>query len=133
MGRMFKKVIIATGLAALAGYLTGILTAPKSGKETREDIRKAGVHGLSEAEKQLKKILGELGDLIEEAKTKSADLGDRARKELDELSRKAKVARDKAREVLSAIHEGDAEDDDLEKAVNGAKEALGHLKTYLKK
>ncbi len=133
MGRMFKKVIVITGLAALAGYLAGILTAPKSGRETREDLKNASQRGMSEAEKQLKKVLTELSDVMDEVKVRSAALGDKAGKELDQLSEKAKVARNKAREVLSAIHEGDAEDEDLQKAVKGANEALDHLRAYLKK
>ncbi len=133
MGKMLKKVIIATGIAALAGYLAGILTAPKSGRETRQDLKDAGARGLSEAEKQLKKTLAELSGLMDEVKVRSATLGDRAGKELDELVGKAKVARDKAREVLSAIHEGDAEDKDLQEAVTRANEALKHLRVYLKK
>jgi len=130
---MFKKVIVITGLAALAGYLAGILTAPKSGRETREDLKNASQRGMSEAEKQLKKVLTELSDVMDEVKVRSAALGDKAGKELDQLSEKAKVARNKAREVLSAIHEGDAEDEDLQKAVKGANEALDHLRAYLKK
>lgn len=133
MGKVFKKVAIATGVAALAGYLAGILTAPKSGRETRADIKSAAQKGVSEAEKQLKKLVGEMGDLLDEAKKRGAQLGEKAGKELNGLTDKAKQARDKAREMLSAIHEGDAQDEDLEKAVAGAREALGHLRAYLKK
>jgi len=133
MGKVFKKVAIATGIAALGGYLAGILTAPKSGRETRADIKEAAQKGVSEAEKQLKKLVGEMGDLLDQAKKRGAELGEKAGKELNSLTEKARQARDKAREVLSAIHEGDAQDEDLEKAVGGAREALGHLKTYLKK
>ena len=133
MGRMFKKLVVLTGLAALVGYLTGILTAPKSGRETREDLKQAGVRGMGEAERQLKKVLADLSDTLDEVKVHSAALGDKAGKELDHLAEKAKVARNKAREVLSAIHEGDAEDKDLKEAVTRANEALTHLKAYLKK
>jgi gas vesicle protein len=133
MGRMLKKVIMLTGLAALAGYLAGILTAPKSGRETREDLKSAGLRGMSEAEKQLKKVSSELSDAVDEVKVRSAALGDKAGKELEHLAEKAKVARNKAREVLSAIHEGDAEDKDLKEAVARANEALNHIRAYLKK
>ena len=51
------------------GYLAGILTAPKSGKETREDIKDTAVKTYSEAEKQLKKLHTELNDVLAEAKT----------------------------------------------------------------
>jgi len=133
MGRVIKKVIVLTGIAALGGYLAGILTAPKSGRETRDDIKSASQRGISEAEKQLKKTLADLSDVMDEVKVRSAALGDRAGKELDQLAEKAGLARNKAREVLSAIHEGDAEDKDLKEAVKGANDALDHLRSYLRK
>ncbi|HEU4967101.1 MAG TPA: YtxH domain-containing protein [Candidatus Saccharimonadales bacterium] len=133
MGKSLKKFALFAGIAAAVGYLAGILTAPQSGKETREDIKDAAQKGVSQAEKQLKKTLAELSDLIEDLKKQGEKLGDRARKEMDELVEKGKMARDKAREVLSAIHEGDADDEDLKDAVTQATEALDHLKAYLRK
>lgn len=133
MGKTLKKLAVVTGIAAAIGYLAGILTAPQSGKETREDIKKTAQKGLTEAEKRLKGTLTELSDLIEQLKRQGEKLGDRAAKELDDLLAKGKVARDKAREVLSAIHEGDADDEDLKDAINQATEALDHLKAYLRK
>ena len=133
MKQVFKKFTIAVGLAALVGYLTGLLTAPKSGKETREDIKTATINGKAEAEKQLKKVVAELGELLDEAKSKGADLNDKAKAQLDELVAKAKTAREKAREVVSAVHEGDDEDEDLKVAVNEATRALKHLRDYLQK
>ena len=133
MGRLLKKLAVGVGLAAVAGYLAGILTAPKSGKETRADIRNAALSGKAEAEKQLKKLMAELGDMVEEAKKRGADLGDKANKELTDLVDKAKVAREKAREVVTAIHDGDAADEDLRLAVSQGNTALKHLRDYLKK
>jgi ketopantoate reductase len=40
------KASIAT-VAAAAGVATGILLAPKSGRETREDLMQGCIHGLS--------------------------------------------------------------------------------------
>ena len=133
MGKLLKRLAVAVGLAAAAGYVTGILTAPKSGKETREDIKNAAVMGKGEAEKQLKKAASELGDMIDQAKKRGAELGDKANKERNELMDKARLAREKAREVISAIHDGDAADDDLRLAVEQANTALKHLRDYLKK
>jgi len=134
MGKnIVKKFAIAVGLAGLAGYLAGILTAPQSGKETREDIKQAARTGMTEAEKQLKRALAELGELIDEAKKRGGELSGKASKELAELGDKAKTAREKAREMLSAIHEGDAEDKDLQVAVQQANSAVQHLRAYLKK
>ena len=129
----FKRVAIGAALVAVLGYVAGILTAPKSGRETRTDLKDAAGSGLSEAEKQLKQLHTELGVLLDELKTQGSTLKGKAEEEVEELVAKAQDAKGKAREVLSAVHEGDAEDEDLKKAVKQANLAVDHLRTYLKK
>lgn len=134
MGKVsFKKVLAVTGLVALGGYLAGILTAPKAGRETRADIGSAAQAGLDKAEQQLSDVVAELSNLLESTKVQVADLSDKARVEFEEATAKAKMARDKAREVLTAVHEGGAKDNDLNLAVVQADRALNHLREYLKK
>ena len=55
-----KKIAIGTIVAGAVGYVAGILTAPKSGKETRKDIGDAAVKAKNEAERKLKKMHSEL-------------------------------------------------------------------------
>lgn len=133
MGKTLKKLAVAVGLAAAVGYVAGLLTAPKSGKETREDLKNAAQTGMSQAERQLKNVSSELADLLEEAKRRGSDMSDRARKQMDDLVAQARAAREKAREVVSAVHSGDAKDEDLRLSVNQANSALKHLRDYLKK
>jgi gas vesicle protein len=128
-----KKFAIGAALAALAGYLTGLLTAPQSGKETRRDIKNTAVKGKTEAERELKKLHTELSELLSDAKGKSNDVSEKASKELTELVEKAKGAKEKARDVLSALHEGDAEDKELQKAIDDANKAVDHIRKFLKK
>ncbi|HSX46020.1 MAG TPA: YtxH domain-containing protein [Candidatus Saccharimonadia bacterium] len=128
-----KKIALFSTLAAVAGYLAGLLTAPQSGKETRKDIKKTADKGFAEAEKDLKKLNDELGKVITQAKGSGEKLGVKAQKELDSLVEKAKDTKEKAREMISAIHEGDAQDKDLDKAIKDANTALKHLSDYLKK
>jgi len=128
-----KKVAIGSGIAAAVGYLAGILTAPKSGKQTRSDIKKTADKTVIEAEKELKKLHTELSKLIDEAKKGSTKLSSKAKKEADDLVDKAKDTKEKAREMLSAIHEGDTDDRDLKKAIKDANAAIDHLKDYIKK
>jgi gas vesicle protein len=128
-----KKVAIGAALAGVAGYVAGILTAPKSGKETRTDIKNVSVQTKAEAEKQLKKLHTQLATILNDAKAEAEQLKGKARKDLDASIEKARVAREKAREILSALHEGDADDKDLKKAIQEAQVALTHLKSYLKK
>jgi len=128
-----KKFAIGTIVAAAAGYVAGILTAPKSGKETRSDIKDTAKKGIAEAEKQLKQLHGELDKLVEETKLKSEDLTGRTRKELDDLVEKAKDSKDKAHDMLSAFRGDGTDDKDLKKAIGDATKAIEHLRNYLSK
>ena len=133
MDKRVKKFAIGTVIAAAAGYVAGILTAPKSGKETREDIKDATVKTYHAAEKQLKALHTELNQLLDEGKKKADELKGTAQENMEKAMKAAKVAKEKAREVLSAVHEGSAEDKDLESAVKEARKAVDHLKTFHKK
>ena len=128
-----KKIALTSLAAAAAGYLAGILTAPKSGKETRKDIKDTAKRSYTEAEKQLKKLHTELNQTLEEAKTKLGTLNGKARDELDAAMNVAKQGKEKARQLLSAVHEGEAEDKDLQVAIEEARASLEHLKKYLSK
>ncbi len=128
-----KRLAIGSGIAAAAGYIAGILTAPKSGKETRADVKKATNETIAQAEKDLKRLHTELGKVIDEARIKGDKLSAKAKNELADLVDKAKDSKEKVREVISAVHEGDAEDIDLKKAVKEANTALDHLREFLKK
>ena len=128
-----KKFAIGTLFAAAAGYLAGILTAPKSGKETRKDIKDAAAKGVTEAEKQLKKLHTEISASITKAKSEATTLKGKAREDLDAAIAKAFGVKEKAREVLSAVHEGSADDKELKKAIDDATKSIEHLKKYLSK
>jgi gas vesicle protein len=128
-----KKFAVGAVVAAAAGYVAGILTAPKSGKETRQDIKEASVKTVNEAEKQLKRLHTELSDVIAEGSERANRLTGKAKQELEVVLAATDVVKGKAREILSAVHEGRADDKELEKAIKDAKTAIAHLKTYLKK
>jgi gas vesicle protein len=128
-----KKIAVGAALAAVAGYVAGVLTAPKSGKETRDEIKETAGKGITEAERELKKLHTELADLIGDVKDKSDEFSGKTAKEMNDLVDKARGAKQKARELLSALHEGDAEDKELKKAVAEANKAIEHLRSFLKK
>lgn len=133
MSKKVRNVAIFTGLAAAAGYVAGILTAPKSGKETRQDIADAAVRAKQQAEKQLKHLHSELSELIVEVKKKTQNASEAVKKEVDKALKQATVAKETARNLLSSIHEGDGQDEDLQAAVKEAKRAIAHLKEYVGK
>lgn len=128
-----KRLAVGTLIAAAAGYVAGILTAPKSGRETRQDIKDTTAKAISEAEKQLKKLHTELNDLLEQVKSGADKAKGEAKKDFDAAIDFAKQAKEKARDILSAVHEGDADDKDLKQAVQDAQKAVDHLKTFLKR
>jgi gas vesicle protein len=128
-----KRLAIGSGVAAAAGYVAGLLTAPQSGKETRDDIKAVADKSRQEAEKDLKRLHTDLDKVLKEAKSTGSKVSKKAQKDLSDLVEKAKDTKEKAREMLSAIHEGDAEDQDLKRAIKNANNALDHLRDFLKK
>jgi gas vesicle protein len=131
---MRKKTLALAGVViAGASYLAGILTAPKSGKETRKEILDNAVKTKIAAEKKLKLGQSELNELISQAEKQKNKLSDKAKRELENSIDKAKNAREKAREVLSAIRDGDVNDPNLQAAIEEVKLAKKNLVTYLKK
>jgi gas vesicle protein len=127
-----KKIAIGTVIAGIAGYVTGILTAPQSGKETREDIADTAWETKESVENQLRELNEELKDLIDETKTKSVALGGKAREEFNEAVVKAKDVQNKTATVLKAAKAGEASDPELNKAVKQARQATKNLGKYLK-
>jgi gas vesicle protein len=133
MKKSTKSLAIGTAIAAGVGYVTGLLTAPKSGKETRKDIHDTALKAKREAEKKLKKLHSDLDSLIIEGRKQAEKLKAGSKQDLTmalEVANKAKI---KAREALSAVHEGGGDDKDLQKAIKEASSAVDHLKIFLKK
>ena len=128
-----KKFAVGTMVAAAAGFVAGILTAPQSGKETREDIKEGAAKGIREAERQLKKLHTELNDVLAEGTERANKLSGQAREEIDAAIVVAKRAKETAREILSAVHDGRAEDKELQKSIHDAQKAIKHLKSFIKK
>jgi gas vesicle protein len=127
-----KKVAIGSAIAGAVGYLAGILSAPKSGKQTRQDFADKAGEVKTSAEDELQDLNEELKDLIKDAKGKTISLGSAARAEYNETLIKAKDAQNKAGEVLRAVKNGEAANPELDKAVRQAKQAAKNLGKYLK-
>jgi gas vesicle protein len=126
-----KQIAILGAITALGGYLAGLLTAPKSGKDLRGDIKTQAVKSYAAAEKELKKLHTELTDVIDEVNDRIASF--RGNDSVHDALDKGRDARQKAREVLSTLHEGEANDRDLKKAIADATKAIEHLRDFLHK
>lgn len=127
-----RRLAIGSLIAGAAGYLAGILTAPKSGKDTRKDIAHKAEDVKESAEDQLDELNSELKGLIKDAKTKTLSLNSAARAEFNEAVVRAKDAQNKAAQLLKAVKSGEAEDPDLNKAVKQARQAAKNLGKYFK-
>ena len=127
-----RKIALGALVAGAVGYVTGILTAPKSGKETREDIAEKASELKDEGAEQLQDLRDELDELIKNAKDKTVALSAKAREEFDEAVVSAKDAKNKAGTLLKAIKAGEAEDPDLNKAIKQASQAKKNLSKYFK-
>lgn len=132
MRKRDRNVAIGTVLVAGLAYVAGILTAPKSGKETRKDIQKAAIKAKAQAEIKLKELHSELNDLIDTAKSAAKSAQFKAQEGYTEALKRAEVAKTRAKEILSSLHEGDTSDEDLQSAIAEVKSAAKHLKKYLK-
>ena len=128
-----KKAKFGLGLVlgAVAGVVAGLLTAPKSGKETRRDIRSKAEETYSAAEKELKKLHTELTDVIDEVSDRITSY--KSRKDVNGALDRGRDAKQKAREVLSMLHDGETDDQELKKAIQEATKAIQHLRDFLKK
>jgi gas vesicle protein len=120
-------------VAGAVGYAIGVLTAPKSGKETRKDIQLATNKAKTELEKKLKYLLANLNNAILEAKKITKNVQGKTKSELTRTISEAVIAKEKVRLILSAIHDGEVEDQDLKTAHDEAKQALKALEKFIKK
>jgi gas vesicle protein len=127
-----RKMALSAVIAGVAGYIGGVLTAPKSGKETRKKLTEEAEGFKDSAEEQLQKANEDLKVLLKDAKTKTVSLSAQAKEEFNEALLRAKDAQNKASSTLKAIKNGEAEDPELNKAVKQAKLAAKNLGRFFK-
>lgn len=127
-----QKLALGAALGGALGYLAGILTAPKSGKLTRQDIMDKAGEARNEAADQLEAATVELSEALAGAKTKTTAMNAKAREEFNQAVIKAKDAQNKSAQVLKAFKAGEADNPELNRAVKQARLALRNLGKFLK-
>jgi len=128
-----KKLALGAVVGVVAGFLTGILTAPKSGQETRADIKQTANNVKREAEKKLKELSSELNELIGKGQKLAKEQGTKAKAGLDVALERAQEAQQKVKVVISALKSGETDEPELKKAIAEAKKARDELVKYFKK
>lgn len=90
------KFALGAILGAAVGAAAALLTAPKSGKETREDIKNKATEVSHEALRQLRKVEGELNKRISDAKRLVSKYEGEAKREVENLITRAEKMKDRA-------------------------------------
>jgi gas vesicle protein len=127
-----KKIAIGASLMTAAGYIAGVLNAPKSGKKTRQELKDT----LNGAEDRLVLLHSEISELIniaaEEFKDKSLNAHDSKKYKLTlEL---AKDIKSKLDIIIQTIKKQEkSTDTDLRIAIKEAERAIRHLKDFILK
>lgn len=127
-----SSVALAALIAAGVGYVSGLLSAPRSGKQTRRKLANSASKAKTEGEKQLKKLYSELNSTIDDAEKQVTKARSKANNELKESIKKAREAKEKARMLLTALHDGDADDPNLKAVITEVKSAKSHLGKFVR-
>lgn len=128
-----KNLAFGTLVGAAAGFVAGVLLAPKSGQETRQDLRHSSKNIAREVDKHAKKLHQDLSRAVDTASTEFDHATHQVKAELSKHALKATKSRDQLASVMSAVRSGNSTDEDLDIAVKNAQSALDSLKKYLKK
>ncbi len=107
-----KKLGLGILIGAAAGVVTGILTAPKSGKETRQVLKNKALEVKGSAERKLKNAHKDLNRLADDAKVKARTLQGKAKDEMDGYGKKAEELRDSVKAAITSIKSGDDDSDE---------------------
>ena len=99
---------IAWFLAGLGvGALVGVLYAPKSGRETREDIASGAREGAEYVRNKSKQVADYAGDLYDKGKEYAAEYTDRGRQQWGELvDRGRNLVNEQSSRVSAAVQAG---------------------------
>ncbi len=125
-----KKFALGAAIGAAAGFVTGILLAPKSGKETRADLKNGATKAVKVASKQLNTAHQELSKVVEKAETQLSKVKAEAKKDAEKALDAAKKTRDQVASVIAAVKSGNSTDEDLDMSVKNAQAAIDSLKKY---
>ena len=66
--KVLKNVAVGAALGATVGAVAGVLLAPKSGKETREDLALAAKEAVEKAKEKIEVVKEKAEEVVEEVK-----------------------------------------------------------------
>jgi gas vesicle protein len=86
------KFALGAMIGAAAGFITGILTAPKSGKETRAELMEKAEKAKAEAAKKAEYAANKAADFSKDAKLKAQEMAEKAKTEAVDLKERSERA-----------------------------------------
>ena len=66
--KALKNVAVGAAIGATVGAVAGVLLAPKSGKETREELATAAQEAVEKAKVKVEEVKGKAGEVVEEVR-----------------------------------------------------------------
>lgn len=100
------KVALGVLIGAITGFFAGIITAPKSGAETRADIKAKAESIKADISKKAGIAVDEAGEVVENIKGKAGDLKDRAEQVVEDVKDKAGELRDRTEHAVEGAKKG---------------------------
>lgn len=107
-----KKGVLTAIAVFVIGIAAGVLFAPKSGKETRQDIADGSKKAKREAQKSYAALTREVNRLTEKVKKKAKKLDKELDKELDVAEIKAEIVNKKIQETIEELKSADKKVDE---------------------
>ena len=132
MLKKLRNLYFVASLVGLMGYLLGLLTAPKSGRELRREMKSTGRKNLSLLEKQLKAQYSDLNLQLQELESRMDVSSKIVTESINKYIVDARILQKKSKHLLSALHDGVASDDELIRVIKELKNLKTSIKKYFK-
>ena len=105
-----KNLAVGAAIGAVAGVIAGVLFAPKSGKETREDLKHMSSKTVEAFVKEAKKLEVQIEDLIKESNKTRADVAKSVADTMKKYQDQAYFAQEKLVTLYKAVKNDEVED-----------------------
>lgn len=132
---MAKKSKLGLGvvIGGLIGFIVGIFSAPKSGKESREDVHKQLKQVKKSTEAKLKDVYKELDAISKQAKLQAKRTEGKALREIEAVSAKADKMKVRLKEAITVVKQDRHHPDEtnFEDVLNEVKQFIGDMKVRL--
>jgi gas vesicle protein len=96
------KFALGALLGAAIGGVVGLLTAPKSGKETRADLKVKAEKAKVDISKKAERATSKMNDLTDEAKNRASDVVENVKSEAIDLKDRSQRAYEGAKKGFNS-------------------------------